>query len=136
MVVKAIASRGVEIDTVMHGGEPHVALKPIVEGMGLDWNGQYQRAMRDSVLSDGMCVTHMPSRGGQQETVCLPLKMLNGFLFGIDDSRVRPELKDGVIAYKRECYDALSRYWLHGAAVRPVETDHATSLASKGGAQY
>lgn len=131
--VKAITFRGVEIDTVMHDGEPHVALKPIVEGMGLDWNGQYQRAMRDSVLSTCMCVTHMQVGGQRRDVALLPLKILNGFLFGIDDSRVRSELRDGVIAYKRECYDALAKYWLHGSAVRvdpvPAQTAQIYSMS-------
>lgn len=125
-VVKVIMFRGVEIDTVMHGGEPHVALKPIVEGMGLDWSSQRARVARDAVLEPTMVMTTMVAADGKsREVTTLPLKFLNGFLFGIDENRVKPELRDGVIAYKRECYDALSRYWLHGAAVRPVETDHA-----------
>ncbi len=31
----------------------------------------------------------VPTAGGHQETVCLPLEYLNGWLFGIDDRRVK-----------------------------------------------
>lgn len=116
--IKAITFRGTEIDTVMHGGEPHVVLKRIVDGMGLDWSSQFQRAKDDSVLGTCVCLIPMQVGGQRREMVALPLRLLNGFLFGIDDKRVRPELQEGVIAYKRECYDALAGYWMHGVAVR------------------
>ncbi|MGV2104399.1 phage antirepressor N-terminal domain-containing protein [Rhizobium sp. 21-4511-3d] len=64
-----------------------VALKPIVESMGMDWNGQYQRVKRDPILSEGMCVMHIPfGRGGNQDAVCLKLDLVNGWLFTIDTS--------------------------------------------------
>lgn len=121
--IKVVEFRNQRIETVAVDGVPHVALKPIVEGMGLDWASQLQRVKRDPVLSEGMVMTTMPSVRGHQEAVVFPLKMLNGFLFGIDASRVKPGIKAGVIAYQRECYDALASYWLEGAAVNPRADD-------------
>lgn len=121
--IKVVEFRNQRIETVAVDGVPHVALKPIVEGMGLAWNGQFERLRRDQVLSEFHRVTRMPSHGGPQETITIPLKMLNGFLFGIDASRVKPGIKAGVIAYQRECYDALASYWLEGAAVNPRADD-------------
>jgi hypothetical protein len=123
--IRRVEFRGASIETFDVVGVPHVALKPIVEGMGLDWKSQYARVKRDAVLSEGMVVTTIPSHGGPQETVAIQLKLLNGFLFGIDDSRVAKNLREGVIAYKRECYDALAAYWLEGAAFNP-RYDHST----------
>jgi hypothetical protein len=37
----------------------------------------------------------------------LPLKFVSGFLFGINPSRVKPEIKQRLIRYQRECYDVL-----------------------------
>ncbi|MBZ9939161.1 phage antirepressor N-terminal domain-containing protein [Mesorhizobium sp. BR1-1-16] len=116
--VRVVEFRGVKIDTVDVEGQPHVALRPIVEGMGLDWSAQWRRVERDAVLSEGVAMTAMPSRGGAQQAAVIPLKMLNGFLFGIDAGRVRPEIRETVIAYQRECYDALAAYWSDGFAAR------------------
>ena len=44
----------------MLAGEPHVALNPIVEGMGLTWQGQHDRVRRDSVLGEAISVTLIP----------------------------------------------------------------------------
>ncbi len=59
-----------------------VALKPIVESMGLNWSGQEQRVKRDPILSEGICVMHIPfGRGGGQDTLCLKFDLVNGWLF-------------------------------------------------------
>lgn len=90
-----------------------VALKPIVESMGMDWNGQYQRVKRDPILSEGMCVMHTPfGRGGSQEATCLKLELVNGWLFTIDSSRIKDEaVREKVLVYQRECYGVLHKHF-------------------------
>lgn len=110
--VRIAEFHGSRIETVEVDGTPRVALKPIVEGMGLDWGGQLQRLKRDTVLAEGMCITPIPSRGGVQEAVTIPLSMLNGFLFGVDARRVDPDQRETVLAYQRECYEALAVHWM------------------------
>lgn len=91
--------------------EIYVPLRPIIEYLGLAWSGQYERLQRDAILSDvlqGIRVTRTPGRGGGAQTlVALPLKFLPGFLFGISVNRVKEELRDRILRYQRECYDAL-----------------------------
>lgn len=93
-------------------GRVIVAVKPIVERLGIDWNGQFQRIKRDEVLEQGMCVTHIPTPGGVQDSVGLPLELLPGFLFGISAERVSdPAARAAIIAYKRECHEVLFRHF-------------------------
>lgn len=92
-------------------GVVRVAVRPVVEAMGLDWSSQRKRIMNDPVLAEGVVIMTTPSGGGMQETLTLPLDMLNGFLFGLTASKVKSELRDLVIAYQRECYRALADYW-------------------------
>lgn len=101
----------------------------IVESMGVDWNGQYQRVKRDPVLAEGMCVMHIPfGRGGGQEAVCLKIDLVNGWLFGIDSSRIKDDVvRENVILYQRECYGVLFKHFYKGArsATEPlVLEDH------------
>ena len=49
---------GAHLVTTLVDGVPHVALRPICEAVGLDWNGQYQRLMRHAVLAPTVCMTH------------------------------------------------------------------------------
>lgn len=104
--------RGAEILGVQLDGAVFVVLKPLVEAMGLAWNAQLERIKRDEVLYEGMRVMRIPSvRGGDQDTVTLRLDRLHGWLFTIDSSRVKEEIRARVQDYQRECYDVLYEHF-------------------------
>ncbi|CAO4194057.1 phage antirepressor N-terminal domain-containing protein [Methylorubrum extorquens] len=100
-------------------GTLYVAPKPICDALGIEWRKQHERPRRDPVLSDGITMTVMPSPGGPQETTVLRLDLVQGWLFGIEASRVRAEARDRVLAYQRECFAALHGHF-YG---RRVEAD-------------
>jgi len=54
---------------------------------------------------------------------CLPLEYLNGWLFGIDENRVAPEIKEALVIYKREAYGALYNYFVKGFALNKKRLD-------------
>lgn len=94
-------------------GEIYVALRPIVEALGLDWSGQLQRIKRDPVLSEEITTisvvitpTQMPRERGEgaKYYICLPKQYLSGFLFGINANRVREEFRETVIKWQREAH--------------------------------
>jgi len=96
-----------------------VALKPIVASMGLDWKAQHRRVSEDAVLKEGVVTMTMPSVGGVQETTCLRLDLVNGWLFTIDESRVKDEAtRQRVLAYKRECHGVLFQHF-YGKRLNP-----------------
>lgn len=102
-----------EIPVFFHNNKPYVAMKPICENIGLAWHGQFERIKRDDVLSSTMCVIHMVAQDGKKrEVVALPIGYLNGWLFGIDVNRVKPEIKSTLIKYKLECYDVLYNHFM------------------------
>lgn len=101
-----------DVPVFFHENKPYVAMKPICENIGLDWNGQFQRIKRNYILSQGMCMIHTPTKGGNQEMVTLPIGYLNGWLFGIDTNKVKPEIKDTLIKYQLECYDVLYNHFM------------------------
>lgn len=108
--------------TVITGpaGEHLVAMKPIVEAIGLQWEAQLKRIKRHEALRSTVSMMDMVAEDGKKrELVCLPLDMLNGWLFGVDASRVRPQIRDTLIQYQRECYAALAAYWQQGEAINP-----------------
>ena len=93
-------------------GKPYVAMRPIVENIGLQWGSQFNRIQRNPVLAKGVFMMKTPSNGGEQETICLPLSMLNGWLFGVDVNRVREEIRPKLIRYQTECFDVLYRHFM------------------------
>lgn len=94
-----------------------VALKPIVESMGMNWSGQEQRVKRDPILSEGICLMHTPfGPGGGQDCLCLKMELVNGWLFTIDSSRIKDEaVREKVVLYQRECHGVLFRHFYKGA---------------------
>lgn len=103
--------------------EVYVPLRPICDYLGLSWAGQYQRINRDAVLSEAatsVSVTHTDvgrTMGTKtSDMLCLPLKYLNGWLFGINASRVKEELRERLIRYQKECYEILAQAFQSPAA--------------------
>lgn len=106
--------------TIKDGDIIRVAMKPICEAVGLDWSAQFRRIERHPVLGSTVAMMAMVAEDGKQrEIVTLPLDYLNGWLFGIDASRVKPEIRDRLIDYQRECFAALAAYWQQGVATNP-----------------
>ena len=95
-------------------GEIFVPVRRLCENLGLDWRSQLARIDRDEVLSEAkqgvvMMTTPSPDArgGGPQEAQCLPLDLIPGWLFGIQTSRVREEIRPKLVRYRRECFRVL-----------------------------
>ena len=96
---------------------PHVALKPICENLGIDWEAQRKRIERHPVLNQvtSMIKATCLGKDGKSyfvEMLMMPIKYLNGWLFGIDSTRVKAEAKDAVIKYQEECFDVLANHFM------------------------
>lgn len=114
---------GIDLITVENAeGEIYVAAKPICEALGLLWDKQLRLIKRDPILSEGVTIMVLPSPGGKQETVCLPLDYLNGWLFKINANNYSGARRETILQYQRECYRALFNYWLGGGALNPRAT--------------
>lgn len=109
----AIQFHGQSLSATLVDSIPHVALKPICENIGLDWSAQLQKIKRHPVLNSVMVmITTTGNDGKLYEMLMLPIKYLNGWLFGIDASRIKPELKPRVLEYQRECFDVLANHFM------------------------
>lgn len=121
--IQSVDFHGKIIPTIQHDGKPYVGMKAICENIGLGWHGQWERINRHAVLKDGIRVIRTPSNGGEQDMVCLPLEYLNGWLFGVDVTRLKnPEARTTLIRYQRECFKVLYDYWHNGKAENPRQT--------------
>ena len=107
-----VSFHGDTIYAVEHDGEPYAPVRPIVENMGLDWKNQHRKLMAGR---ERFCVviltTQLPDDDQGRDVVCMPVRKLAGFLATINHNRVRNGLRAKVLAYQRECDDALWAYW-------------------------
>lgn len=95
-----------------HENKPYIAMKPVCENIGLSWAAQFKRIQRHHVLSQGVVMMTIPSKSGNQEYLCLPISMINGWLFGIETSRVKPEIRATLEQYQLECFDVLYNHFM------------------------
>lgn len=114
-----VTFHGDTIFCIHHNNEPFTPLKPIVENMGLMWEAQ-ARKVRENSERWGVIILIIPSEGGDQQTLCIPVRKLPAFLASINPKKVRPELRPKIELYQAECDDALWDYWMKGRAERPA----------------
>ncbi len=125
----AVEFQGDTLFVVDQGERQFVPLKPVASALGLSWAGQQQRVRRDPVLSQGVCVMHIPSAGGAQKALCLCLRLLPHFLSTIDTNRVAPELRPKLIAYQTECAHTLARRFIDKEAPRGLTDGEVSRIA-------
>lgn len=96
--------------------QPFTAMRPIVEGMGLTWQSQYEKLKQrfSSVITE---IVTTGKDGKQYNMVCLPVRKLFGWLMTISPNKVKPALRDTVILYQQECDDVLWEYWTKGQVI-------------------
>lgn len=108
---------GSDLYIVSHNGEAYTPMKPIVEGMGLDWMGQYTKLKQR--FAKGIEEIAIPTPGGNQMMICLALRKLSAWLTTIHANKVKASIRNKVIQYQEECDDVLYRYWTDGVVVNP-----------------
>lgn len=113
---QAVPFHGGEILAVRIDDQVRVPMKRFCGTIGLPWEGQRQRIERTQLLREGASVMLVPSEGGEQEQMTLPLGLLAGFLVGVSTSRLQPELRDRVTVFQREAYDVLFRHFFRRVA--------------------
>lgn len=85
-----------------------IPIKPICEALGIDAKSQRDKIHEDEDLdSTAVLSTSVGGDGKDREMFCLPLKMVFGWLYTINPKNVKPEAKETVRQYRKECYNAL-----------------------------
>ena len=91
-------------------GKPYVAMRPIVDGMGIDWKTQ-ERKLKSRFASTVVIMPTVALDGKQREMLCLPLDKLTTWLLTINPRKVNPAIRANVERYQAESEAALWRYW-------------------------
>jgi hypothetical protein len=126
---KFVEFHGDQLIAVLVDGEPYVPIRPLCDYLELSWSGQRERVLRDDVLSEAAATVRVTRTEGEREVarelLALPLKYLNGWLFGVNARRVKDELRSKLIQYQKECYEVLAQAFQARAA-----TSAGSSLAN------
>lgn len=103
-----------------------VAVRQIIENLGLNWENQRVKLIEAQTLSltEGYYDRYRAESlqvgvdGDATPMLCIELKRLNAFLFTLNPNRIADiEVRNRLIKYQEECVTVLHDYWMHGAAV-------------------
>lgn len=98
--------------------ETLVAMKPVAEGMGLDWEEQRRKLHRHPVLKAALtfATVQMPGDNQRREWAFLPLPRLNFWLATIQPNKVlNLDTRAKIIRYQEECADVLFAHFFEKA---------------------
>lgn len=109
---------GRKLVAVEKDGEVFVAMRPIVEAMGLGWGAQNVKLNKNKEKLNCFGIETVGADRKARSMLCIPLKKLNGWLFSINPSKVREDLRDLIIRYQEECFMVLYEYWTTGKAIK------------------
>ena len=85
----------------------YVVLIDICRFMGIDHDSQRKRILRDRAINDCLVLLKLKrDTGREEEVLCLRMDRLPYWLGSIDVERIKPELMNEVLLYKREFADA------------------------------
>jgi len=87
---------GKEVTLVDNNGVAYVAMREIVEGIGLSWGTQSIKLNENSKKFNCFHIETVGADGKNRQMLCMPIKKLNGWLFSINPkSNTRNELVNG-----------------------------------------
>jgi len=97
-----------EIVCVVENSKVYVAIRPIAESIGLNPGKATQGIKNDSILNSVSTLRGIHDASNRiQNMLCLPIEYMHGWLFSIDDKKVKAEVRENLLKYKKDCYKIL-----------------------------
>ena len=101
-----------------------VALRPVCEAMGLDFDGQRKRLRRTS-WATAVIMTAVGADGKSREMLAVDRRTFTMWLATIETGRLKNERARRMVElFQREAADALDRYFNEGGAINPRANEH------------
>lgn len=103
---------GISLQVVADEREQFVAVKPVCEILGVDAKSQREKIEEHPLFSSVRVLS--PSTGADGKTymmVCLPLRYFPSWLFSINPTNVKEEIRENLLEYQKKCNDVLFDYF-------------------------
>jgi hypothetical protein len=107
----------------------------LCEAIGLTRPSQARRIQADETLAEHLVLARVETDGGPQSLDVLTAWAIPAWLQGIHLSRVTPEKRAAILAFKREAADVLYRHFSGQAALSAATTDATVLVPSEPVAQ-
>jgi hypothetical protein len=92
-------------------GRIAAVVNSMCEALGLARTGQHERIREDEILAEQLLPVRIDTAGGPQVTNALTAWAIPSWLHGVRVSRVAPEKREAIMAFRREAADVLYRHF-------------------------
>jgi hypothetical protein len=117
--LRTVPFHGDEIVTFEAEGVRYVAMRRIVENMGLSWGSQHDKLMDQKTKFSCTDIATTGADGKIYEMLAMPVEKLPLWLASINPNKIKSEpTRAKVERYQAESAIALHDYWTKGVAVR------------------
>ena len=114
--------RGDTIDAVQDEQGVWVGVRRVCDSFGLSSNGQIEK-LKNKPWATGKIIVSVAEDGKTRELYCLHLDALPMWLGNIDTGRVKPEVRDKLIAYQKEAARVLRDHFFGRQQPSPQPVD-------------
>lgn len=125
----AIDFHGDQLLTCQQSGEPYVAMRRVVENIGLNWAGQHAKLIDNATKFSCMDIHTPDARGHIQPMLSMPVAKLPLWLATINPNKIPDPIKRAKVElYQAESAIVLHDYWTKGIAIRGDMDGMVTNL--------
>ncbi len=103
---------GDELDVIPMGVEVYVAIRRVCEALGVSFSRQLRKLKTDPAISVVTMATQVENDDQRRDVACLELHSLPLWLATIHPSKVKPAVREKLVAYRRECAEVLADHFL------------------------
>lgn len=99
-----------------------ISVNSICKNLGIDPNFQRKKIQEDESFESTF--KEIEINNIIQKVLCIPINKIDGWLFSINPNKVKPEVKQKLIEYKKECFNVLNNYFNNGIAINHRATEN------------
>lgn len=115
-----------EIDVIFYENLPYLIVKQISDNIGINYSTSREQIQKRNDVNHSLKYIKLPTNGGTQRYLCLPLSMLNVWLQKLVPSRTKAG--DMLLRYQCECFNFLFNHFAKNGykKIVPVMTNNLT----------
>lgn len=113
-----------EIDVIFYENLPYLIVKQISDNIGINYSTSREQIQKRNDVNHTLKYIKLPTNGGTQRYLCLPLSMLNVWLQKLVPSRTK--VGDMLLRYQCECFNFLFNHFAKNGykKIVPVMTNN------------
>ena len=121
-----------EIDVIFHENLPYIIVRQISDNIGINYNTSRDQIQKRNDINHTLKYIKLPTNGGTQRYLCLPLSMLNVWLQKLVPSRTN--VGDMLMKYQCECFNFLFDHFAQNGykQITPVMTNSSINTNEPG----